>query len=55
MLDIDETSNQTYVGLTQASFEDNPRKRYGMSAYDVMNNDGEQTSFAYVGDYEAFT
>ncbi len=55
MLDIDETSNQTYVGLTQASFENNPRKRYGMSFYDVMNNDGEQTSFAYVGDYEAFT
>jgi Fe(3+) dicitrate transport protein len=55
MLDIDETSNQTYVGLTQASFENNPRKRYGMSFYDVMNNDGEQTSFAYVGDYKAFT
>jgi Fe(3+) dicitrate transport protein len=55
MLDIDEMSNQTYVGLTQASFDDNPRKRYGMSAYDVMNNDGEQTSFAYVGDFEAFT
>ena len=55
MLDIDEMSNQTYVGLTQASFDDNPRKRYGMSAYDVMNNDGEQTSFVYVGDFEAFT
>jgi len=55
MLDIDETSNQTYVGLTQSSFENSPRKRYGMSAYDVMNNDGEQTSFAYVGNFEAFT
>ena len=55
MLDIDEVSNQTYVGLTQSSFENNPRKRYGMSHYDVMNNDGEQTSFAYVGDFKAFT
>jgi len=55
MLNIDETSNQTYVGLTQSSFENSPRKRYGMSAYDVMNNDGEQTSFAYVGNFEAFT
>ena len=55
MLDINETSNQTYVGLTQSSFENSPRKRYGMSAYDVMNNDGEQTSFAYVGNFEAFT
>ena len=55
MLEVDETSNQTYVGLSQASFDMNPRKRYGMSKYDVMNNDGDQTSFAYVGDFEAFT
>jgi len=55
MLDIDETSNQTYVGLTQSSFKNSPRKRYGMSAYDIMNNDGEQTSFAYIGNFEAFT
>ena len=55
MLEVDETSNQTYVGLSQASFDMSPRKRYGMSKYDVMNNDGDQTSFAYVGDFEAFT
>lgn len=55
MLEVDETSNQTYVGLSQASFDISPRKRYGMSKYDVMNNDGDQTSFAYVGDFEAFT
>ena len=55
MLEVDETSNQTYVGLSQVSFDMSPRKRYGMSKYDVMNNDGDQTSFAYVGDFEAFT
>ena len=55
LLKMDEMSNQTYVGLSEASFNANPRKRYGMTHYDVMNNDGEQTSVAYVGDFEAFT
>jgi Fe(3+) dicitrate transport protein len=55
LLKMDEISNQTYVGLSEANFNVNPRKRYGMTHYDVMNNDGEQTSVAYVGDFEAFT
>ena len=47
-VDLDETSDQSYVGLSQASFDANPRKRYGATAYDEMMNDGEQTSFTYL-------
>jgi Fe(3+) dicitrate transport protein len=54
MVDLDETSNQTYVGLSQYSFQQNPRQRYGATAYDKMMNDGEQTSLTYVGDFENF-
>ena len=54
-LELDESSDQTYVGLTQSSFNADPRRRYGMTKYDQMNNDGEQTSLAYVGDFDAFT
>jgi Fe(3+) dicitrate transport protein len=51
VLDLDETSDQTYVGLSQLSFQKNPRQRYGMTQYDVMNNDGEQQSLAYKGSF----
>ena len=54
MVDIDENSNQSYVGLSQASFNSNPRQRYGATAYDKMMNDGEQTSLTYVGDFDNF-
>ena len=54
MVDLDETSNQSYVGLSQASFIANPRERYGATAYDKMMNDGDQTSLTYVGDFESF-
>ena len=54
MVDLDETSNQTYVGLSQASFNANPRMRYGATAYDEMMNDGEQSSLTYVGDFDNF-
>ena len=50
MVDLDETSNQSYVGLSQASFDANPRMRYGATKYDTMMNDGEQSSLTYVGD-----
>jgi Fe(3+) dicitrate transport protein len=53
-VDIDEDSNQSYVGLSQASFEANPRVRYGATAYDKMMNDGEQTSLTYIGDFDNF-
>ena len=54
MVDLDETSNQSYVGLSQASFNANPRVRYGATAYDKMMNDGDQTSLTYVGNFENF-
>ena len=54
MVDLDETSNQSYVGLSQASFNANPRMRYGATAYDEMMNDGDQSSLTYVGDFDNF-
>ena len=53
-VDIDENSDQSYVGLSQASFDANPRMRYGATAYDEMMNDGEQTSLTYTGDFDNF-
>ena len=35
--ELEEVSDQSYVGLSQASFMSNPRERYGMTQYDVMN------------------
>ena len=52
--EVEETSEQSYVGLSQSSFLSNPRQRYGMTQYDVMNNDGDQTSLTYVGDFDNF-
>ena len=54
MVDLDETSNQSYVGLSQASFNANPRMRYGATAYDEMMNDGDQSSLTYIGDFDSF-
>ena len=51
VLDLDETSDQTYVGLSQSSFNKNPRARYGMTQYDQMNNDGDQQSITYKGSF----
>ena len=52
MLEVDEVSDQSYVGLSGASFNANPRLRYGMTQYDEMNNDGDQKSLTYMGDFE---
>ena len=49
MLEMNEKSEQSYVGLSQASFNKNPRLRYGMTQYDVMDNDGDQMSLTYAG------
>ncbi len=54
MVDLDETSNQSYVGLSEASFRTNPRLRYGATAYDKMMNDGEQASLTYIGNFDNF-
>jgi Fe(3+) dicitrate transport protein len=53
-VDIDENSDQSYVGLSQESFMSNPRMRYGATAYDEMMNDGEQTTLTYVGNFDNF-
>ena len=53
-LDLSESSEQTYVGLSQYSFQQNPRMRYGMTQYDMMDNDGEQESLTYKGSFGNF-
>lgn len=35
----EETSNETYAGLTDVDFERDPNRRYGISDIDQMNND----------------
>jgi len=54
MVEVDESSDQSYVGLSQQSFMANSRKRYGMTQYDVMNNDGDQMSLTYSGSFSNF-
>ena len=51
-LDLDETSEQSYVGLSQVSFNKDPHRRYGMTQYDEMQNDGDQTSLTYKGNFD---
>jgi len=51
----EESSDQTYVGLSDASFKNNAHERYGMTKYDNMDNDHESMSLNYVldaGDFE---
>jgi Fe(3+) dicitrate transport protein len=35
----EETSNASYLGLTDADFDSNPERRYGLSSIDQMNNE----------------
>ena len=37
----EETSNETYLGLTDADFDRNEDRRYGLSSIDEMNNEHE--------------
>jgi Fe(3+) dicitrate transport protein len=51
----EESSDQTYVGLSDASFKNNAHERYGMTKYDNMDNDHESMSLNYMldaGDFE---
>lgn len=43
----DETSHETYLGLTEADFESNPYARYAGSQEDDMTTDHEQYSFRH--------
>ena len=38
----DQTSNQSYLGLTDADLRDDPNRRYGLSALDSIRTDHEQ-------------
>jgi len=49
--DSDESSDQSYVGLADADFRKDAHSRYGLSAYDNMDNNHETTSFNYVADF----
>ncbi len=43
-----ETSNETYLGLTDADFEQNPFARYAASQEDVMNTEHQQYQLRHV-------
>ena len=43
----EESSDETYLGLTDANFDSNPDRRYGLSEPDVMNNDHDGYSLVY--------
>ena len=38
----EQTSNQSYLGLTDADFRNDPKRRYGLSALDSIRTDHEQ-------------
>jgi Fe(3+) dicitrate transport protein len=43
----DETSDETYLGLTDADFARDPDRRYGLSAPDKMTNDHRSVSLGW--------
>lgn len=43
----DETSEQSYLGLTDADFAQDPLRRYGVSELDEMNNDHDQVVLSW--------
>ncbi|MFU8833166.1 MAG: TonB-dependent receptor family protein, partial [Wenzhouxiangella sp.] len=45
----EETSNQTYFGLTDADFRADRNRRYGLSELDQINTDHEQVMLSYRG------
>lgn len=47
----DQTSNQSYLGLTDADFTADPNRRYGLSALDRIDTEHEQTILRYGFDY----
>ena len=49
--DSDEISDQSYVGLSDDDFRIDPHARYGLTAYDEMDNKHEQWSVNYLADF----
>lgn len=43
----EETSDETYLGLTDADFDRDPNRRYGLSSIDEMDNDHQGYSLSY--------
>ncbi|WP_116364694.1 TonB-dependent receptor family protein [Parahaliea mediterranea] len=43
----EETSDETYLGLTDADFDRDPNRRYGLSSIDEMDNDHQGYSLVY--------
>ena len=48
--DSDESSDQSYVGLSDADFKTDPHSRYGLTAYDNMDNAHDTFSMNYIVD-----
>ncbi len=46
---VDETSEQTYFGLTDADFAEDSNRRYGLSELDQFNSEHEQVMLSYTG------
>ncbi len=49
----DQTSDETYLGLTADDFAADPYQRYAASANDVFNSEHEQVQLSYVFDIES--
>ena len=49
----DETSDETYLGLTDADFEQDPDRRYGLSQPDAMSNEHKALSLGWDWDVSA--
>ncbi|WP_042805777.1 TonB-dependent receptor domain-containing protein [Thioalkalivibrio sp. ALE19] len=47
----EETSNETYLGLTDDDFSRDPDRRYGLSEIDQMNNDHQGVSLIHEFDW----
>ena len=52
--DSSEKSNQSYVGLSNADFNSNPRQRYGFTKNDLMDNAHDQVVLTYSVDFSDF-
>ena len=48
----EQTSNETYLGLTDADFNVDPNRRYGLSTIDQMTNKHEGYNLTYTNDID---